>query len=228
MSWLIKSSIGRKLVMSISGLFLVLFVLFHSLMNFVVIISADAYNAVAGFLGANWYALIATAVLALGFIVHIIYGLVLSYQNLKARGSDRYAVSKKQTGVSWASKNMLILGVIVLGFLVLHMMHFWAKMQLVEVLYGHDYAAHGFHDPTDGAYFISELFKQPIYAIIYIVWIVALWLHLTHGFWSGMQSLGLNNKTWLPRLKTISYVVATFVCLLFVSVPVYFLLGFGI
>lgn len=228
MSWLIKSSIGRKLVMSISGLFLVLFVLFHSLMNFVVIISADAYNAIAAFLGANWYALIATGVLALGFIVHIIYASILTLQNLKARGSDRYAVTKSQRTVSWASKNMFVLGVIILGFLVLHMIHFWSKMQLVELLYGHNYAAHGFHDPTDGAYFISELFKNPIYCIVYIVWIAALWLHLTHGFWSGMQTLGLNNKTWLPRLKSISYVVATVVCLLFVSVPVYFLLGFGV
>lgn len=228
MSWLIKSSIGRKLVMSISGLFLVLFVLFHSLMNFVVIISADAYNAIAGFLGANWYALIATAVLALGFVVHIIYGLWLSYQNLKARGSDRYAVSKKQPGVSWASKNMLILGAIVLGFLALHMIHFWSKMQLVELLHGHGWAEAGYHDPTDGAYFISELFKNPIYCIVYIVWIAALWLHLTHGFWSGMQTLGWNNKTWLPRLKKVSITVATIVCLLFVSVPVYYLLGFGV
>lgn len=228
MSWLIKSSIGRKLVMSISGLFLVLFVLFHSLMNFVVIISADAYNAIAGFLGANWYALIATGVLALGFIVHIIYASILTLQNLKARGSDRYAVTKSQRTVSWASKNMFVLGAIILGFLVLHMIHFWSKMQLVELIHGHNWAQAGFHDPTDGAYFISELFKNPIYCIVYIVWIAALWLHLTHGFWSGMQTLGLNNKTWLPRLKTISYVVATFVCLLFVSVPVYFLLGFGI
>ncbi len=225
MSWLAKSSIGRKFVMSLSGLFLVLFVLFHSIMNFVVIISPDAYNAVAGFLGANWYALIATVILALGFIFHIIYALVLTYQNLKARGSNRYAVTKRQTGVSWASKNMLILGVIVIGFLVLHMFHFWSKMQLVELLYGHDYAAHGFHNPTDGAFFIQQLFSNPIYCVIYIVWILALWFHLTHGFWSGMQTLGMSNNVWLPRLKKISYALATIVCLLFVSVPVYYLLG---
>lgn len=227
MSWLVKSSIGRKLIMSISGLFLVLFVLFHSLMNFVVIISPEAYNQIAAFLGANWYALIATMVLALGFIVHIVYALILSAQNLKARGSDRYAVSKSQKGVSWASKNMLVLGVIVLGFLVLHMMHFWSKMQLVELMHGHHWAEAGYHDPTDGAYFIAQLFSQPLYCIIYIVWIAALWLHLTHGFWSGMQTLGWSNNVWLPRIKTLSYVVATIVCLLFVSVPVYYLLGCG-
>lgn len=228
MSWLINSSIGRKLVMSISGLFLILFLLFHSLMNFVIIISPEAYNAICAFLGANWYALVASAILALGFVVHIVYALILSHRNLKARGADRYVVTKKQTNVTWASKNMLILGVIVLGFLVLHLIHFWAKMQLVEIMHGHDYAAYGYHDPTDGAYFVSELFKQPIYSIIYIVWIVALWFHLTHGFWSSLQSIGLNNNVWLPRLKKVSYVAATIICLLFVSVPMYFLLGFGI
>lgn len=227
MSWLIKSSIGRKLIMSISGLFLVLFVLFHSLMNFVVVISPEAYNQIAAFLGANWYALIATLVLALGFVVHIIYALLLSYQNMKARGSDRYAVSKSQKNVSWASKNMLILGVIVLGFLLLHLFHFWAKMQLVELMHGHHYADFGYHDPTDGAYFIQQLFIQPLYCVLYIVWIVALWFHLTHGFWSGMQTLGWNNTVWLKRIKKLSYVVATLVCLLFITVPVYYLLGFG-
>ncbi|MDO5522563.1 MAG: succinate dehydrogenase cytochrome b subunit [Bacteroidia bacterium] len=227
MSWLIKSSIGRKLIMAISGLFLVLFLMFHSLMNFIVIISAEAYNTVAGMLGANWYALIATGILALGFIVHIIFACILTLQNLKARGSDRYAVSKPQKTVSWASKNMFVLGVIILGFLVLHLIHFWSKMQLVELMHGHNYAAAGYHDPTDGAYFIRELFIQPLYSIIYIVWLVALWFHLTHGFWSGMQTLGWSNQTWLPRLKTISHVLATVICLLFVSVPLYFLLGFG-
>jgi succinate dehydrogenase / fumarate reductase cytochrome b subunit len=227
MSWLINSSIGRKLIMSISGLFLVLFLMFHSLMNFVVIISADAYNTIAATLGANWYALIATGILALGFIFHIIYALILSLQNLKARGANRYAVSDSQKNVSWASKNMLVLGIIVLGFLALHLIHFWSKMQLVELMHGHNYAAAGYHDPTDGAYFIRELFTQPLYSSIYIVWLVALWYHLTHGFWSAMQTLGLNNKTWLPRIKKISYVLATIICLLFISVPVYYLLGFG-
>ena len=89
MSWLINSSIGRKMIMRISGLFLVLFLLFHSLMNVVVLISAEGYDAIVGFLGANWYALIATVVLASGFIIHIIYAVILTLQNMKARGSLR-------------------------------------------------------------------------------------------------------------------------------------------
>lgn len=227
MSWLINSSIGRKLIMSISGLFFVLFLLFHSAMNFVVIFSTEAYNAICAFLGANWYALIGTVILAVGFLVHLVYATILTIQNRKARGSDRYAVSRPQKDVTWASKNMYFLGAIILGILVLHLIHFWSKMQLVEIMHGHDYAAAGYHNPQDGAYFIQELFTQPVYSIIYIVWIVAIWFHLTHGFWSGMQTLGLSNNKWLPRLKTISNVIATIICLMFVVVPLYYLFGFG-
>ena len=221
MSWLLKSSIVRKLIMSISGLFLVLFLMFHSLMNFVVILSADAYNTIASLLGANWYALIATGILALGFIVHIIYASILTLQNQKARGSNKYAVSQPQKNVSWASKNMFVLGTIILGFLVLHLIHFWSKMQLVELMHGHNYAAAGYHDPTDGAYFIRELFTQPLYSIIYIVWLVALWYHLTHGFWSAMQTLGWGNQISLLRLKKKPYAVATIISLMSLSIGDY-------
>lgn len=226
--WLINSSIGRKVIMSVTGIFLVLFLTFHSLMNITVLFSADAYNSVAKALGANWYALIGTAVLAAGFVIHILYALYLSVLNLKARGSDRYAVTQRQEGVAWASKNMLILGAIVLGFLVLHMINFWSKMQLVELTHGHAWMEAGKADPQNGAYFINELFSKPLYSIIYIVWLAALWFHLTHGVWSSLHSIGLNNKTWLPRVKCISNVYSTIIILLFMAIPVYFLLGFRV
>lgn len=226
--WLIHSSIGRKVMMSVTGIFLILFLTFHSIMNVIVLFSAEAYNSVAAALGANWYAVIGTGVLAAGFVVHILYALYLTWLNLKARGNDRYAVTQRQAGVSWSSKNMLILGTIVLGFLVLHLFNFWAKMQLVELAHGHGWEEAGKHNPQDGAYFINELFSIPIYSILYIVWLAALWFHLTHGVWSSLQSIGLNNKTWLPRVKKISNVYATIIILLFMAIPVYFLLGFRV
>ena len=87
--WLFKSSVGRKVVMSVTGLFLILFLTFHALMNAVAVYSLDAYEAVCEFLGANWYALLGTAVLAAGFVIHIIYAFILSLQNRSARGNDR-------------------------------------------------------------------------------------------------------------------------------------------
>ena len=98
--FLTNSSLGRKLVMSISGCFLVLFLLFHMAMNVVALIGdGSAYNVICGFLGANWYALVGTAVLALGVLVHFVYAFILTWQNRKARGNVRYAVTVTEKGV---------------------------------------------------------------------------------------------------------------------------------
>lgn len=114
--WLTNSSVGRKVVMSVTGLFLVLFVTFHALMNAVALISFEAYDAICEFLGANWYAVLGTLVLAGGFAIHIIYAFWLTLQNRKARGNNRYAVTTKPKDVEWASQNMLVLGLIVCCF----------------------------------------------------------------------------------------------------------------
>jgi len=221
--WLIDSSIGRKFIMSITGVFLVLFLMFHSIMNIVVIFSPEAYNMICEFLGANWYAIVGTLVLAAGFIVHILYALYLTLQNMRARGKERYAVIKSQKSVDWASQNMLILGAVVLGFLGLHFYNFWYKMQFAE-LTG---IQTGIFDPANGAAYVADLFSNWVYCALYIVWLAALWLHLTHGIWSALQTTGLNNKTWLPRVKVISNIISTIVILMFMAVPVYYLLGLG-
>ena len=111
--WLTSSSIGRKLVMAITGACLVLFVTFHCLMNAVAIVWPASYNVICELLGANWYALAASAGLALLFIIHIIYAVWLTLQNRKARGNDRYAVTAKPKSVEWSSQNMLVLGIAV-------------------------------------------------------------------------------------------------------------------
>ena len=217
--WLIDSSIGRKLIMSITGTFLVLFLLFHSCMNIVVIISPSGYNAICAFLGANWYAVAGTSLLAAGFVIHILYALFLTYQNMRARGSERYAVSKTQKSVDWASQNMLVLGTVIFGFLALHMYNFWFKMQFAELTGIHT----GAYDPASGAEYVKDLFSNWIYCALYIVWLSALWFHLTHGVWSALQTAGLNNKTWLPRVKVISNIISTIVGLMFMAIPVYYL-----
>jgi succinate dehydrogenase / fumarate reductase cytochrome b subunit len=228
--WLIDSSIGRKLIMSITGVFLVLFLIFHGTMNMVVLFSAEAYNMICEFLGANWYALVGTKILAIGFVVHIIYAIYLTLQNRKARGNVRYEVTKSQKGVSKASQNMLALGAIVLGFMALHLYQFWAKMQLVEL--SHKMGCHTDESllatAADGAYWIKYYFSHPLYSILYIVWLVALWSHLTHGVWSALQTVGASNNVWLPRIKVIANIVSTIIILMFISIPVYFLLGFSI
>ena len=221
--WLSNSSIGRKVVMSISGLFLILFLTFHMSMNLVAVISEDAYNAVCKFLGANWYALVGTLVLAAGFVVHIIYAFWLTLQNRKARGNDRYAVNARPKNVEWASQNMLVLGIIVLLFFVLHLAQFWFKMQFNEIT--------GILldvNPHDGAALIRETFSNPLFAVLYLVWFIAIWFHLTHGFWSAMQTIGINNKVWFERWKTISNIFATLIFIGFAVVVIYFYVRYGL
>ena len=225
MSWLIKSSIGRKLVMSISGLALILFLTFHMSMNMVALFSGEAYNMVCEFLGANWYALVATVGLAALFIVHIVYAFILSYQNRKARGNDRYAVPNRPQGVEWASQNMMVLGIIVVVGLGLHMFHFWSKMQLAEIIGQHDLGIEGVSGPTDGAGLIRYTLANPINLVLYLVWLCALWFHLTHGFWSALHTIGWNNTIWLKRLENISVIYSTVIVLGFAVVIIYYYLA---
>lgn len=211
-------------MMSITGLCLILFLTFHMAMNLVALFSADAYNMICELLGANWYALAATAVLAAGFIVHIVYAFVLYFQNRKARGGDAYAVADKPKSVEWASQNMLALGIAVFVFLLLHLYNFWAKMQLVEILHkvGVHVSDEALVKATDGVYHIAQTFQDPIFVILYLVGIAALWFHLTHGFWSALHSIGINNKIWFNRWKWIGYIYSTLIMGGFALVVVFF------
>ena len=225
--WLTNSSIGRKFVMSITGLALVLFLLFHGSMNLALVFSEDAYNWICRMLGANWYVIIGTLGLALLVLIHFAYAIWLTIQNRHARGNDRYAIEARQEGVDWESKNMLVLGICVLGFIVLHLYNFWFKMQFAELTGLHT----GAFDPQNGAAYVKALFTTPvsgqIYCVLYLIWLVALWFHLNHGVWSAIHTLGWNNLIWQKRIKVIGTVVATLVVALFAVVVLYFF-GMGI
>jgi succinate dehydrogenase / fumarate reductase, cytochrome b subunit len=213
--FIFNSSIGRKLVMSVTGGALVFFLAFHSIMNIFVIISPAVYDKICAFLGANWYAVVGTMGLAALVVIHMAYAFWLTLQNYLARGKDRYAVSKRAPGVDWASQNMLVLGIVIIGFLGLHLFNFWYKMQLPELMGG---------ESAVGSQIVSGLFHMPAYCILYMVWLGALWFHLTHGVWSAIQTLGGSNHIWLPRIKMISNIVATIVILMFMAIPVYYLI----
>ena len=197
--WLSSSSVGRKFVMAVTGAVLVLFLTFHCLMNAIAICWPAAYNSVCEFLGANWYALIASAGLALFIILHIIYAVMLTLQNRKARGADRYAISRRPKTVEWSSQNMFVLGIVILAFLVVHLIQFWAKMQLQEIRGVHDVIP-----PAAGTLFIQEAFALVWTPIVYIIGFIALWFHLNHGIWSMFQSIGWDNQVWINRLKKVA------------------------
>jgi succinate dehydrogenase / fumarate reductase cytochrome b subunit len=189
-------------------------------MNVTAIFSEEAYNGICELLGVNWYAIVGTLVLASGFLVHVIFAFLLTLQNRKARGNKRYVHSKAPAGVEFASQNMLVLGLIVCMGLLLHFAQFWYNMQFAELIGNHSNNLIG--SPSDGAAFIKHWFSIPWVCAAYLVWFAALWFHLTHGFWSALQTLGWNNAIWINRLKCISNIFATVIFGGFASVVIVF------
>ena len=211
----------------ISGLFLVLFLLFHLSMNVAAVFSGEAYNMVCSLLGSNWYAVAATLVLAAGVVIHFVYAIILTLQNRKARGNDRYAINARPKGVEWASQNMFVLGLIVILFMLLHFSQFWYKMMFAELIGHHEVAlGSAMVSPQDGAAFINYYFQgNAVITVLYLIWYVALWFHLTHGFWSAIQTIGWNNTIWMNRWECISKIVATVICGLFAIITIIFFLN---
>ena len=207
--------------MSVTGISLILFLTFHGCMNVVALFSGEAYNTICELLGANWYAVAATMGLAFLAVLHIVYAFILTAQNRRARGASRYEVTDKPSKVEWASQNMLVLGIIILLGLVLHLFNFWYNMMFAELFHVEGLA----HAPGDGFGWIQETFSNPVYAVLYVIWIVAIWMHLTHGFWSALQTLGLNGKTWFCRWKVIGFVYVTLLMLMFLIVVLAFAFG---
>ena len=215
--WLINSSIGRKVVMSVTGIALILFLTFHCCMNIVALFSGEAYNMSCELLGANWYAVVATLGLAALAVAHIVFAFILTAQNRKARGQERYQVTDKPAKVEWASQNMLVLGIIVVLGLLLHLFNFWYNMMFAEIL-GTSFG----HLPSDGFAFIIDTFGNPLFVVLYIIWLAAIWFHLTHGFWSAMQTLGVSGKVWFCRWRVIGSVYVTLLMLGFLVVVLAF------
>ena len=210
--WLFNSSIGRKVVMSVTGIALILFLTFHGCMNMVALFSEEGYNMICEFLGANWYAVVATMGLAALAVLHIVYAFILTAQNRTARGESRYEVATevKAGKVEWASKNMLVLGLIICIGLLIHLWNFWYNMMFAELV-----GAMPAISPTDGFGWIKETFSNPVFVVLYIVWLAAIWFHLSHGFWSAMQTLGVSGKIWLKRWMCIGNIYVTVLMLMF-------------
>ena len=225
--WLINSSIGRKVVMSVTGIALILFLTFHCCMNIVALFSGEGYNMICEFLGANWYAVVATLGLAALAVIHIVFAFILTAQNRKARGDNRYEVSTtvNQGGIldvaeRWASSNMLVLGIIILLGLLMHMKDFWYNMMFAEI-----FGIIGAHHPADGFAYIVDTFSNPVISILYLVWFCAIWFHIAHGFWSAMHTLGASGKIWQKRMQCIGLCYVTLLMLGFAVVVLAFWFG---
>ncbi|SMO62484.1 succinate dehydrogenase / fumarate reductase cytochrome b subunit [Saccharicrinis carchari] len=213
MSNLFCSSIGKKLLMSLSGLFLITFLVIHLAVNSLLLLcdGGDTFNAAAHFMGTNPLIRIMEPILGLGFFVHILYGSLITAQNNKARGSDKYSSGNKTTDVMWASKNMWVLGLTIFAFLVVHVWQFWVKMKITgdPLLAETVIDIAGVKTQVVNAYaLVNATFSQLWVVIFYVLGSLGLALHLTHGFWSAFQTLGASNNIWRKRLTIIGIIFA--------------------
>ena len=214
MSGFIKSSLARKYVMALSGLFLVIFLVLHVTINLASVFSPDFFNEASHFMGYNPIVqFLMQPILILGVIVHFIMGFVLEIQNNKARAVS-YVKYKGSANASWVSRNMIISGAVILAFLGLHFYDFWIH----EMSYKYVDALP--QDPT--RYYHETVVKfEPFWrTIIYVVSFVLLALHLWHGFSSSFQSMGANNR-YSKGLTRFTKLFAVVVPLAFTFIALY-------
>ncbi len=208
MKGFLKSSIGKKLFMSITGLFLITFLLVHLTANLFLFGGRETFNSAVEFMDTNPVIQLMQPILALGFLLHIIYSVILSIQNLKARGKDRYAKVDQSNSSTWASRNMLVLGILVGSFLFLHLTDFFIPMKFSEV--------------PDVYTLVTKRFGLWYISIPYIIGIIALGLHLHHAFWSAFQTIGLSNDIWRKRLSVLGDIFAIIIATGFSVIALYF------
>jgi succinate dehydrogenase / fumarate reductase cytochrome b subunit len=200
---LYRSSVGKKSIMAASGLLLSLFLLTHMLGNSVSFLGRDAFNTYAErlhSLGILVY-IFEIGLLTL-FLIHIITGIILYLENLQARPS-RYSVNSSEGGRSWGSRTMPYTGAIILVFIIVHLMNFHFTDKSVPV-----------------ADLVRELLSSPSLAFFYIFSLVALALHLSHGFWSLFQSIGFNHEKYNPLLLKGALVFSILMGTVFILIPV--------
>jgi succinate dehydrogenase / fumarate reductase, cytochrome b subunit len=227
MSNFFTASIGRKFLMSITGLFLMLFIVVHLTINLLLIFddSGDLFNKGAHFMATNPAVKIMEPLLGIGFLIHIIWSFLISWENWKAR-PVRYNKQNLSGASSWSSRNMLILGALVLVFLVIHLYNFYWKIKIA----GSPLLAMTTIDGVEmeNTYnLVSSLFiGNWFYGLLYVAGGLLLGLHVIHGFWSSFQTIGLNNKIWMDRLMLAARVYAILIGLGFTIIPLYFLIKF--
>jgi len=198
MNTFFKSSIGKKLSMAISAIFLMIFLLQHFAINATSIISADLFNYLSHFMGTNFLVqFIAQPILIIGVIFHFVMGITLEIQNRKAIGYS-YTKYTGSANSSWFSRNMILSGLVILAFMLLHFIDFWIpemNYKYIEFL------------PSDPDRYYTELihkFKNPYRVIAYCISFILLSLHLIHGFTSSMRSVG-TKKDIVSSIRVIGY-----------------------
>ncbi|SEA23091.1 succinate dehydrogenase cytochrome b subunit [Pedobacter hartonius] len=215
-----SSSIGKKLIMGITGLFLILFLIVHCFINSLIFLNDGGltFNLGANFMATNWLIRGSEVILMLGLIVHAVQGLRLTFQNQAAR-PVKYAVNNGNANSKWYSRSMGLLGTLLLIFLIVHLSNFWVVSRFTGI-------------PTEDAngredlYAVMKLTFQNIWIVVlYELAMVSLAYHLLHGFASSFQTLGWNHRKYTPLIKGLGVWYSIIIALLFAAMPVAFYTG---
>lgn len=212
------STIGKKLVMAFSGIFLILFLIVHAGANSCIFLNDNGvtYNAVARFMSHNWIVRFLELGLFVGIILHIVQGLMLWQQNA-AKRPVKYAVNPGNATSPWYSRSMGLLGTLILLFLVVHLSHFWWGTKVS--MYAHGDAEHNLYIEMKNA------FQQEWIVVVYILGVISLGWHLIHGFRSAFQTIGINSPKYNGLIKNVGYGYTVLICLAFILMPLAFYFG---
>jgi len=204
------SSIVRKFIMALSGLFLIIFLITHLVINSLTLASSkDLFNEAAHFMATNPIIYAMQYVLALGFIIHIGMGIKLTIQNKRAR-SQEYVYNKMSKNTDLSSRSMIVSGGLVIVFLALHLRDYFYQMKFV-----------GLPEGTTDYDLVVNLFTNPYYTAVYVIAFIVLGIHLNHGFKSAFQSMGANHKKYNPLIKTVSTLYSLVIALGFSTIAIF-------
>jgi succinate dehydrogenase cytochrome b subunit len=224
------SSVGKKLVMAFTGLFLIVFLVVHVGINACIFAdilddsdNGEVFNKAAHFMGAYYVIRIAEVGLFIGIIIHIVQGFMLEAQN-RARRKTGYQVSMGSDGSAWYKKSMGLLGTLIFLFLIMHISHFWVPSRITtdtleEVTYSSSAPMHNVYAK------MIEVFQSPVIVILYLIGCISLAWHLLHGFQSAFRTVGVHNKKYIALAKGAGVAFSIFVPLLFALMPISMYLG---
>lgn len=214
MTWkhFFTSSLGKKYIMGFTGFFLIFYLIIHAAVNSLIFYNDDGvvFNEAAHFMSHNWIVRIMEIGLFAGFILHIIQGIVLWRQNALARPVG-YAKNDHKSKSKWYSRSMGLLGTLILLFLIIHLIHFWAGTKN-DLYFNPDPEFNLYHE-------MKEVFHNPIVVVIYLAGLASLGFHLLHGFQSAFQTFGINHKRYKPLINGIGIIYTVLIILLFASMP---------
>ncbi len=223
------TSIGKKILLSLTGSFLLVFLMVHLTINSMILFddSGVLFNKAAHFMHTNIIIKIVEPILAIGLVLHLLLASLITLQNQKKRdvshaGLARYKKRDATKSSKWTSRNMYVLGALILSFLGIHIINFFWKMKVIG---GLDTVMIGGESVTDAYTLVTSLFiTWKCTVVIYVIGAIALGLHLHHGVWSAFQSIGLSNRKWRKILNVLGILISILLAAGYALIPIYVLL----